>query len=137
MSAKAAPASIDDYIALSSPEVREILEKVRSAIRKAAPEAEETISYRIPAFTQDGVFLFFAAFKKHIGIYPPLAADSPLREELRLYEGPKRNLQIPLDGRIPYALITRIAKCRLTEHLEAKASRKKRPPKAGVRKRLG
>jgi uncharacterized protein YdhG (YjbR/CyaY superfamily) len=127
MSAKAAPASIDDYIARSSPEGRGILERVRSAIWKAAPEAEETISYRIPAFTQDGVFIFFAAFKKHIGIYPPLAANSPLREELKPYEGPKRNLQIPLDGRIPYALITRIAKCRLAEHLETKARRKKRP----------
>jgi hypothetical protein len=72
------PRSIDEYIAAFSPEVRAILERVRLTIAKAAPEAQESISYRIPTFTLNGALVYFAAFKRHIGFYPPVTGD-PIR----------------------------------------------------------
>ena len=81
--------SIDEYIAAFSPEVRAILEKIRLTIATAAPDAEEAISYRMPTFRQDGVLVHFAAFKNHIGLYPPIRGDA----------GPER---LPLRrGRVP------------------------------------
>ena len=68
MTDRSAPKNIDEYIAAFSPEVQSILEKIRSTIRQAAPEAKEKISYKMPAFTLDGDLIYFAAFKKHIGI---------------------------------------------------------------------
>ena len=69
MKSRKAPRNIDDYIAGFPGDVRELLEKIRATIRKAAPAAEETISYQIPAFRLDGNLIFFAAYKQHIGLY--------------------------------------------------------------------
>src|SRR4029077_10814273 len=69
------PGSVDEYIAAFSPEVRRVLKRVRRVVRAAAPEAEEVISYRMPALKQDGVLVYFAAFKNHIGLYPPVKGD--------------------------------------------------------------
>src|SRR5436309_475190 len=102
---KKTPKNIDEYISGFSPDVQEILEEVRSTIRSVAPEAQETISYRIPAFTQNGVLVYFAAFKNHIGFYPPVKGDAALMKALSRYAGEKGNLQVPLDEPIPYALI--------------------------------
>ncbi|HPH14517.1 MAG TPA: DUF1801 domain-containing protein, partial [Burkholderiaceae bacterium] len=66
------------YIAAFPPEVQAILEKVRLTVRQAAPDAQEIISYQIPAFTLNGVLVYFAAFKKHIGFYPPIQGDAKL-----------------------------------------------------------
>jgi uncharacterized protein YdhG (YjbR/CyaY superfamily) len=121
---KKAPTNIDEYISGFSPDVQETLEKVRSTIRSAAPEAEETISYRIPAFTQNGVLVYFAAFKNHIGFYPPVKGDAALTKALSQYAGEKGNLQFPLDQAIPYALIKRIVKLRVKQNM-AKAAAKK------------
>jgi uncharacterized protein YdhG (YjbR/CyaY superfamily) len=114
-------ADIDDYIAGFPPDVQEILEKIRATIRKAAPKAEEKISYRMPAFAQDGILVYFAAFKKHIGLFPPVRGDRELMKAVAPYAGPKGNLQFPLDERIPYALIGKIVRLRV----QAKAGRKK------------
>jgi uncharacterized protein YdhG (YjbR/CyaY superfamily) len=118
------PKNIDEYIDGFSSDVQEILEKVRSTIRSAAPEAVETISYRIPAFTQNGVLVYFAAFKKHIGLYPPVKGDAALMKTLSRYAGEKGNLQFPLGQPIPYALIKRIVKLRVKQNM-AKAAAKK------------
>lgn len=72
---RATPQSIEEYIAAFSPEVQAILERIRLTIAKAAPEAQQTISYRIPAFALGGALLYFAAFRKHIGFYPPVSGD--------------------------------------------------------------
>ncbi len=80
------PKTIDEYIAGFPPEVRTILEKTRTTIRKAAPDAEETISYQIPAFTLKGNLVHFAAFKKHIGFYPRTTAIERFKNELSVYE---------------------------------------------------
>ena len=116
------PATIDDYIATFPPDVQEILRKIRTTIAKAIPRAQEKISYRIPAFALDGDVIYFAAFKKHIGVYPPVR-DAKLKKEVARYAGPKGNLQFPLAERIPYALIGRIAKARAKENA-ARAGKK-------------
>jgi uncharacterized protein YdhG (YjbR/CyaY superfamily) len=109
---RTAPRDIDEYVSGFSPEVRLILERIRSTIRRAAPGAQETISYQIPAFRQNGILVYFAAFKKHIGFYPPVRSDAALEKAVARYAGEKGNLRFPLDGPIPYALIARIVKLR-------------------------
>jgi uncharacterized protein YdhG (YjbR/CyaY superfamily) len=93
--------------------VQAILKKVRAAIRKAVPDAEECISYRMPAFFQGGVVVFFAAFTNHIGMYPPVRGHDELERDLAPYRGEKGNPKFPLDESIPYELIRRVVKCRL------------------------
>ena len=114
-------ASIDEYIALFSPEVRAILERIRETIRGAAPEAEETISYMMPAFQQGGILVYFAAFKKHIGLFPPVSGDAEIERAIAPFAGPKGNLQFPLDRPIPYELIERIVKLRVRQSLAKRA----------------
>ena len=116
------PENIDEYIAGSPENVQEILQRIRMTIRKAAPDAEETISYRIPAFTLKGGLVYFAAFKKHIGLYPRASGIAKFKKELSAYKGAKGSVQFPLDKPIPYDLIARIVKFRVKENL-AKASK--------------
>jgi uncharacterized protein YdhG (YjbR/CyaY superfamily) len=116
-SGKAAAASIDEYIAAFPPEVRAILERIRRTIRKAAPKAQEAISYRIPAFKLNGTLVYFAAFKNHIGFYPPIRGDAKIQKAASAYAGEKGNLRFPLDEPIPYGLIERIVKLRVKQNL--------------------
>lgn len=119
--ARAKPKSIDQYIAACAPEARAILRKLRSTVKRAAPpETEELISYRMPAFALHGILVYFAAFKNHIGMFPPLRGDAKLKAELAKYAGPKGNLKFPLDEPIPYALVARIVKFRVRQN-QAKA----------------
>jgi uncharacterized protein YdhG (YjbR/CyaY superfamily) len=74
------PKDIDGYIAQFPADVRAILEKVRATIRHAAPEAKETISYLMPAFKLHGMLVYFAAWEKHIGLYPPISGDKALEK---------------------------------------------------------
>lgn len=123
---RAKPKNIDEYIAAFSPEVQAILETIRMTVKRAAPEALEIISYQMPAFTQHGVVVFFAAFKKHIGLYPPVAGDAELVAEAAVYAGEKGNLRFPLDRPIPYDLIGRIVEHRVRQNVaKATAKRKK------------
>jgi uncharacterized protein YdhG (YjbR/CyaY superfamily) len=117
--------NIDDYIAAFPPTVRVILKKVRATVRKAAPRAEERISYGIPAFALHGNLVYFAAFKEHIGFYPPVR-DPKLRKAVAVYAGEKGNLRFPLDKPVPYALIKRIVKTRIKENLEKAGGKGKR-----------
>jgi len=127
--ARSPSATIDEYIAACSAAVRPILKKIRATVRKAAPQATEKISYRMPAFFQDGVLIYFAAFNHHIGLYPPVKGDEKLIKDVAPYRGPKGNLKLPLDEPIPYGLIGRIVKARLNEHRARSVS------KRGARKR--
>jgi uncharacterized protein YdhG (YjbR/CyaY superfamily) len=121
---QASPKNMDEYIAGFPQDVQKILEKIRLTIRKAAPAAEETIKYKMPTFTLKGNLVYFAAFKNHIGFYPPTTGSKTLSKELSVYEGPKRSLRFPLDEPIPYDLISKIVKVRVKENL-AKAKGKK------------
>jgi uncharacterized protein YdhG (YjbR/CyaY superfamily) len=107
---------IDAYIASASPDVRDILERIRQVVRGAVPEATETISYQIPAFKLDRVFFYFAAFKKHIGVYPPVRGDPELQNGLLPYRGDKGNLKFPLREPIPYELIGCVASALAREY---------------------
>ena len=119
---------IDGYIANFPNEVQIILEKIRITIKKAAPDAQETIGYQMPAFALKGHLVYFAAFKSHIGFYPPVAGgDDKFKKEKSVYEGPKGNLRFPLDQPVPYTLIGKIVKLRVKENLaRAELNRKKR-----------
>jgi uncharacterized protein YdhG (YjbR/CyaY superfamily) len=122
--ARAKPGSIDQYIAACPPEARAILRTLRSTIKRAAPpEAEEIISYRMPAFKLHGMLVYFAAFKNHIGIFPPIRGNAKLQAAAAKYAGPKGNLKFPLDQPFPYALVARIVKFRVKQNL-AKAGKK-------------
>jgi uncharacterized protein YdhG (YjbR/CyaY superfamily) len=125
--ARARKKSIDEYIAACSPAVRPTLRKLRATIRRAAsPDAEEMISYRMPAFARHGMLVYFAAFKNHIGLFPPVRGNAKLEAAVAKYAGPKGNLQFPLDQPIPYTLIARIVRLRAKQNLEkAKSKRKK------------
>jgi uncharacterized protein YdhG (YjbR/CyaY superfamily) len=118
-----APKTIDEYIAGFPPEVQVILEKIRATIKKAAPDAQETISYQMPTFTLHGNLVHFAAFKKHIGFYPVPTGIEQFKKELAAYASGKGSVQFPLDQPIPYGLISKIVKFRVKENA-AKAGAK-------------
>jgi uncharacterized protein YdhG (YjbR/CyaY superfamily) len=118
------PKTVDEYIAGFSPEVQTILRRVRQVVRDAAPQAQEVISYRMPALKQHGILVYFAAFKAHIGFYPPVTGDARLLEALAPYAGVKGNLRFPYDKPIPYPLITRITALRVKQDLAKAASRR-------------
>jgi uncharacterized protein YdhG (YjbR/CyaY superfamily) len=123
----ATPDSIDEYIAASPAKVRPILREIRRVIRVAAPNAEEVISYRMPAFKQRGILVYFAAFKNHIGVFPPVRGDAKLENALAPYAGPKGNLKFPLDRPIPYTLIRRVVRLRVKQDSARKDSRAVQP----------
>jgi uncharacterized protein YdhG (YjbR/CyaY superfamily) len=109
--------TIDEYIAGFPEDLREILEKVRETIRQAAPEATEKISYQMPTFYLNGNLVHFAAFKKHIGLYPAPSGVAAFQEELAPYVKAKGSIQFPLDKPIPYDLIARITAFRVQENI--------------------
>lgn len=118
------PKNIDEYIAPFPPEIRAILKRIRSTVRAVAPDAEEKISYQMPAFMQDGVLVYFAAFRQHIGLYPPVRGDARLEKAVAPYAGEKGNLRFPFDQSIPYPLIERIVKHRLKQNLATAAAKR-------------
>lgn len=101
--------TIDDYFATVSPEVRLILAEIRKLIHRKVPEAQEVISYQMPAFKLQRTFIYFAAFKKHIGVYPPVTLDKALIAATAHYRNEKGNLAFPLDETMPFELIGRVA----------------------------
>jgi uncharacterized protein YdhG (YjbR/CyaY superfamily) len=113
------PSNFDEYAKSFDPPVRTILRKIRATILRAVPDAQERISYRMPAYKTNKDVAYFAAFQKHIGFYPPVRGDQKLIKEAAPYAGPKGNLQFPLDEPIPYALITKIVKAHAKLNLQA------------------
>ena len=124
------PTNIGEYIQQFSLTVREILSNIRTTISSAAPDAEEVISYQMPAFRQHGILVYFAAWKEHIGFYPPISGDAAVEKAVARYAGPKGNLQFPLNQPIPLNLIRRIVKLRVkqnNEKAEARRMKRKKP----------
>ena len=117
-----APESIDDYISGFPPELQATLQQVRQAVRNAAPDAEEAISYRIPAFRLHGVLVYFAAFQKHVGFYPPVRGDARLARAVSPYAREKGNLRFPIDEPMPLELIERITRLRVKQNLARRAA---------------
>jgi uncharacterized protein YdhG (YjbR/CyaY superfamily) len=138
------PASIDDYIAAFPSDVQAILQQVRQATREAAPQADEVISYQMPALRLNGILVYFAAFKKHIGFYPPITGDARLEKAAAKYAGEKGNLRFPLDAPMPLELIKGLTALRLQQDLAhaadkaaARQNKKRGSPAAPARQRSG
>ena len=121
------PTTIDGYISQFPGDVQAVLRDVRATIRRAAPDAEEVISYQMPAFRQHGILVYFAAWKAHVGLYPPISGDPAIEKAVARYAGPKGNLQFPLDEPMPLALIERVVRLRVKQDMaksEAKRNKK-------------
>lgn len=109
--------NFDDYLDRFPKQVQQRLQKMRLTVKKAAPQAKEKISYGIPAFTLNGMLVWFAAFKNHIGFYPRTSAIAAFKKELAPYKGAKGSVQFPFDKPLPLPLISRIVKFRAKENL--------------------
>jgi len=105
-------ATIDAYIAAAPAPARAVLQRIGDIVRAAAPDAQEIISYRMPAFRGRGIIVYFGAFKDHIGMFPPVRGDPNLDEDLVRYRGPKGNLRFPLGEPLPVDLIERVVRLR-------------------------
>ena len=116
--------NIDEYISVFPRDIQITLQQIRETIHKAAPKAAEVISYNMPAFKQNGVLVYFAAFKNHIGFFPTSSGIKKFSKELSSYETSKGTIRFPLDKKIPLSLIRKITRYRLNEDLEKQ--RKKR-----------
>src|SRR5579871_4828618 len=109
-------ASIDAYIAAAPADRQSLLQELRAAIRAAAPEADETISYNMPAFAQHGMLVYFANLKDGIGFYPTSSGIAAFQEDLAGYAGTKGAVRLPLDRPLPLELIGRIVRFRVEEN---------------------
>lgn len=109
---------IDAYISAQPQKVRGLLEKFRQTIKKAAPQAEEIISYQMPAFKYNGMLVYLAAWTNHIGFYPASPGMKVFEKELSAYERSKGTIKFPIDKPIPFGLITKIVKFRVKENSE-------------------
>jgi Uncharacterized conserved protein len=118
--------NIDEYIAGFPPEVQPLMEKVRAAIRKAAPDAKEAIKYQIPTFVLNGNLIHFGGYKNHIGLYPGSKPIEEFKDALSRYEISKGTVRFPLDKPLPYELIGKITKfCVKRNQQKAPAKRQK------------
>jgi len=115
---KKQPKTIDEYIQTFPEEVQIILEKMRQTIRKAAPEAEEAISYQIPTFKLNGNLVHFAAFKNHVSFFPMARGVEAFKKELSRFKGSRGTVQFPLGRPVPYDLVRKITVFRRKENLE-------------------
>ena len=116
--------TIDEYIADYPKDVKTLLQQVRPTIKKAAPEAEEKISYGIPTFTLNGNLVHFGAYEKHIGFYATPTGHEAFKKELSIYKQGKGSVQFPIDQPLPLDLISRIVKFRVKENSEKARSKK-------------
>ena len=113
--------TVGEYFSALPEETRLVLQQLRNAIRQAAPQAEETISYNIPAFKSNGKMLvWYAAFKKHVGFYPRASGIAAFKKELAAYQTSKGAIQFPIEERIPVDLVKKIVKFRWKENQPGK-----------------
>lgn len=115
MENKKAPNTTDEYIASFPKKVQSVLEELRQAIREAAPNAKEVISYHMPAFKQKGILVWFAAFKNHIGFFPRASAIEAFKNKLAPYKTSKGTVRFPIDQPLPVDLIKEIVTFRVRE----------------------
>jgi uncharacterized protein YdhG (YjbR/CyaY superfamily) len=115
--ATAKPLTVETYIAGFPKDIQSMLKQLRTAIKKAAPDAEEIISYHMPLYKWHGMLVSFAAWKTHIGLYPTPKASDELKKQLVPYEGAKSTLRFPLDKPLPIELISKVVKLRMQENL--------------------
>jgi len=117
---------VTEYIAMFPKETQKLLMQLRNTIRKTAPDADESISYGMPYYSQQGRLLYFAAFKSHIGFYPLTSAIVAFKKEIEKYKHAKGSVQFPLNEPLPIGLITRIVKFRVKENVTRANSKSKK-----------
>lgn len=122
--------NVDQYISSFPKDTQKLLKQLRTTIKKAAPEADEVISYQMPAYNFYGRLVYFAAYEKHIGFYPMPSAIENFKNELSTYNTSKGTVQFPLDKPLPLPLITKITSFRVKENLQAAEIKGKLKPKA-------
>ncbi len=115
MSSKNSFKSVDEYIVSQPVYVQPFLQQIRKAIKEVAPQAEEVISYQMPAFKQGEILIWFAAFKKHIGFYPKTSAMTEFKDKIAAYKTSKGTIHFPYDKSLPVDLIKEIVQFRLKE----------------------
>ena len=119
------PKDVNEYISGFPEETQQLLEQVRSTIKKAAPsEAEEVISYSMPAIKLNGILVWFAGYGKHIGFYPGATGIAAFKEEISKYKWAKGSVQFPIEKPMPLELITKIVKYRVNENLQKTKDKK-------------
>ena len=117
---------VDRYIAGFPDNVRELLMQLRTAVREAAPEAEEVISYQMPAYRLQGMLVYFAGYQNHIGFYPTSSGIKAFKQELSAYKGAKGTVQFPLDKPLPLDIIKKIVAFRVAENLQKTGSKREK-----------
>jgi uncharacterized protein YdhG (YjbR/CyaY superfamily) len=117
------PRTIDEYIATAAPKARPLLKRIRQTVRRAVPDVEEVISYRMPAFRLGKILMYVGAFKDHIGVFPPFSGDAEIERAIAPYKGPKGNLRLPFGEPLPYALLERIVTHRADRARSGKPAR--------------
>jgi uncharacterized protein YdhG (YjbR/CyaY superfamily) len=133
-----APKDVDEYIGWFQPTVQRKLQQLRSTIRRAVPNADETISYQIPTYKLDGApVVYFAGFERHVSVYPAPRGAPELAEELSAYAGGRGTVQFPLSEPIPLDLVRRIVAHRVKAVAAARTSRSGKRSKAGASKTSG
>lgn len=123
------PNNADEYIAAYPADVQKRLQQIREVIKKAVPQAQEVISYAMPAYKVNSVLVYFAGWDKHIGFYPGAGAIAHFKDALSVFKGAKGSVQFPLDEPLPVDLINRIVAYRVTEDAaiaEARRMKKKK-----------
>lgn len=120
------PNDINEYIASFPPQVQKLLEQVRTTIQKAAPQAQEAISYAMPTFKLNGNLVHFAAFTNHIGFYALPSGNEAFQKELSKYKTGKGSIQFPINEPLPLDLITKIVKFRIEENAKKAELKKKK-----------
>ncbi len=119
------PKNVNEYISTFPLKVRKILQQLRKVIITAAPAADEVISYHMPAYKYQGMLVYFAAHKNHIGFYPFTSAVQAFKKELSVYESSNGTVRFSFDEPLPVNLIAEIIKYRMKENLEKAAAKKK------------
>jgi uncharacterized protein YdhG (YjbR/CyaY superfamily) len=116
--------TVDEYISMFPASSKKLLQQVRKTIHQAAPEAEDVISYNMPALKLNSILVYYAAYEKHIGFYPTSSGIETFKDQLGDYKFSKGAIQFPIDKPIPLDLITKIVKFRLKQNLEKEKAKK-------------
>lgn len=128
MSGRQTFSTISEYLAALEPHPRKQVKAVMGVVRKQVPDAVPGISYGIPAFKSGRVFLYCAAFRNHVGLYPPVRGDTALMKALKPYSNAKGNLRFSLDDPLPISLIARVVKALARQYAQPQVARQKRKP---------
>lgn len=126
-------ATVDDYIKAFPPRVRVILQRLRKTIHEAAPRATERVSYKMPAFEQNGILVWFGAHAKHVGFYPGADGISTFQKKLSGYKSARGSVQFPLDAELPYELVKDIVRYRVARNEEKAAAKSNGRGRTGTR----